>query len=64
MRDRIVMLVLIVLILAAAFVVWLWWSDAWLKYQCREAGGTWNTGPRLCAISADRVPAPSASPNP
>lgn len=64
MRDRIVMLVLIVLVLAAAFVIWLWWSDAWLKYQCREAGGTWNAGPRVCAISAGPGPISSASPRP
>lgn len=64
MRDRIVMLVLIVLVLAAALVIWLWWSDAWLKYQCREAGGTWNAGPRVCAISAGPGPISSASPRP
>lgn len=63
MRDRIAILVLIVLILAAAFVIWLWWSDAWLKYQCLDAGGAWNAAPRICAISADRAPGSPASPH-
>jgi hypothetical protein len=62
MRDRTVMLILIVLTLAAAFVIWLWWSDAWLKYQCRKAGGAWDAGARVCAISAGPVPAPTVSP--
>ena len=64
MRDRIAILVLIVLILAAAFVIWLWWSDAWLKHQCRANNGAWNAAARVCAIRTGLIPERSASPNP
>ncbi|MGN6277221.1 MAG: hypothetical protein ACTHM8_00675 [Sphingomonas sp.] len=63
MHDRTAALLLGFLALLAFILFVLWDTDAVLKAKCHHAGGTWQAGARICAISADRVPGSPASPD-
>lgn len=56
--------VLALLLLAAGFGFWLWWSDFPQRDSCRRTGGEWNAQTRVCEIRASSftVPAKPASP--
>lgn len=43
---------LLVLALAAAALLYLWWSDWFLIDDCRDMGGAWDADLRICAIDA------------
>jgi hypothetical protein len=63
MRNHPAVIVFALLALFAAFVIWLWASDAWLKFQCHQHDGRWRSADRVCAISAAPNPASPASPD-
>lgn len=60
MPRRLFPLLVVLLILAAAVLAWIWWSDTLLIGQCDDAGGNWSAAERICDVT--RSPASSASP--
>lgn len=48
-------------VLLAALLVWLWRTDAVLKHKCGNAGGTWDAEARICDVGTFTAPASPAS---
>ena len=55
-------LALLLVILLAALLLWLWASDYVLISKCEDAGGSWNADARICEIPVNPAPTASAFP--
>jgi hypothetical protein len=50
MRRRLFPLLVLLILVLAGLLVWAWSTDAVLKAKCGNAGGTWDTEARICAL--------------
>lgn len=50
MRRRLFPLLVLLVVVLAALLAWLWWSDVLLVDKCLDAGGTWDAEVRVCAL--------------
>ena len=50
MRRRLFPLLVLLILVLAGLLVWAWSTDAVPKAKCGNAGGTWDTEARICAL--------------
>jgi len=55
MRRRLFPLLVLLLVVLAALLAWLWWSDYVLIDRCLDVGGAWDRTTRTCTLTVTTI---------
>jgi hypothetical protein len=55
MRRWLFPLLVLLLVVLAALLAWLWWSDYVPIDKCLDAGGAWNAEARTCTLTVTTI---------
>ncbi len=55
MRRRLFPLLVLLLVVLAALLAWLWWSDYVPIDKCLDVGGVWDAEARTCVLTVTTI---------